>query len=634
MATQIPGTGDVPDVTPQALPQPYNSNRATPEDFGADQADTAQRQSQNEEEIRKESAESANLTAVLAARGAADTALNGQILNDNTGFRSLHGYDAIAASDKAVGDFDQTLNKIGGSLVNERQKQIFAQYALGLKEDAFRHVTGHLAQERQLVDATAYKSAETALIQRGGALPVVMDPDQTQKMLADAETTAKARAVQVLGRSASQAQIDSFTLPARAKVVDQVLETLLANEGSPGALDRARQVIADPETSKLLGGARTAIIEGRINRRSDQQAGAAIVQAIVHAPENVYPGTTIINENADAALASLDGKPNVTPGMLKVAGDTLEQMKKRGREVQNQRVDAAYTQGIQAAHDNNGDAFQRAIDVLTVPNSGPESGQRLRSLYEFKSQLARQDAHAPATIRAQAYAWNDAQAILGQTRASDTPLDAFLASKGSDGKPLIESLSAPDLKKIGNEYQKKIQHEAADKPLETTKVKQIATTLQVAAQFPASPLIGLTEEQIALRNHIQDHVRQARNQWVEDNPGKSPGDEDYQGWINEEIAKVPGSAPHWYSYNLRRAEIEIQQAAAAAASRTAGPGDLRSFDASLQQPVPIPPQPTVNSPVAQPPAPAVPAIKTVDDYNALPSGSTYVDPNGKTRRKP
>lgn len=563
MADQIPTAG-IPDLTPQALPTPFNGNRATAEDFGSDAGDSVQHVGALANQLAVKARDNANVSAVLDARGTADTALNQQILDDKTGFRSLHGHDAMAGSDQAVGNFDKTLGQIGGSLSNDEQRRAFAQYALQLKQEAFRHVQGHLAQETQTVDADAYKTAVGAVVQRLGALPVAMDPVQQQKALADLELTARVRAVQVLGKSASPAEIANFTVQAKARGVDQTLETLLANENAPGALARAKQIIQDPQTAQLLGGARTAIIEGRIFRRADQQEGVAWARAA--AQGSVYPGTSMISDDADDKLTKLANLPDSRPEMVKVAENELQRLKVRGRQVQKDRNDSAFTIGINAVHKGDDDAFQRAVDILSVPNAGTDAGEKLKTLYDFQATQNRRDSRSPEVVRAQANAFNDAQTLLGSVRASDMTIDSFLSNnKANDGRTLAEALSPTGLVQIGAKFTEKQKHEAADKPLDGGVTRQIAGTLQEALDFPTSPQVGLTDQQIAQRNHIQDHVRAQRNQWLIDNPNKQPGAEDYQGWINEETGKVPGTAPHLWSSDRRRVDLELEQLGAAPA---------------------------------------------------------------------
>lgn len=609
MANQIPGTDDVPDVTPKPLAPPFNGNRATPEDFGADAGNSLNQAGELANQVATRARNDANLDAVLAARGVADNALNKQILDDTVGFRSLHGYDAQAASDKTLGTFDATLNKIGGGLANDDQRRTFAQYALGLKQEADRHVQGHLAQERQTIGVEAYKTAETALIQRLGSLPVAIDPAQQKQALDSIEISARARAVRVLGNLAPPETIAKFTVAARAKGVDQILETLLANENAPGALQRAKEVIKDPATAQLLGGARTAIIEGRIFRRADQQEGLAWARAA--AQSSLYPGTSMIGDDADDKLATLAAQPDSRPEMLKVAENELQRLKVRGRQSQKDRNDNAFTIGINAVHNGDDKAFQGAVDKLSVPNAGTDAGEKLKALYDFQDKQGKKVANSPESIKAQSYALSDAIDILHNTRASETTVNDLLSNyKAADGRTFAEALGPKGTATFRTAFEKQRTGEEKDVPLSKSQQDQVFSSLKDAFNWTATNRIQLGAEDQDRLNHVIDYVRSQRNDWREENPNKQPQSEDIQRWAKEQILKRDSG--HWYKSNSRVVDLEIAASRVAAAtgqspSAVVSDGGIDGGVPAAGTPAAIPPQPTAASQVAPTPAAAPPA---------------------------
>lgn len=580
-------------AAPRPLPTPYADTPYSPQGFGDSIGSAVEQGADVLGNVTKEARDKANVSATLAARGIADNTFNQKITSDVTGFRALKGHDAMAGADDALNQFGGQGDQIGGalgkvmdSLSNDDQKRAFAGYALQLKQEAFRLVQTHLTQQSQLIDADAYKGAQSALINKLGSLPVAMDPVLRQAQFDEIEKNATARAQQIFGRSASPSDIANFTVAARHLGVEQVLDTLKGAD-TPQALDEAKRVITDPKTRELLGGARTSTVESEIYRRDDQQQGLAAAQAAARA--SLMPGTTVVTEDADKMIDQLSQRSDMRPTMIKVAREALDRMKLDGRRIEDSRSFTAFTQGLDAVRKGDNNGLQKSLDTLSVADGTQQRGELFERLMNFQSAQTKRLANTPAAQRQQAFAYADAESILGNTRASDTSLQEFLTNNStSDGRPLAEALSGPNISKLTVAFEKKKTQEAADKPLDKPANDLIKQNLADALDFPTTSGIALSDEQIAERNHVQDYVRQQRNAWIEQNPKKEPGAEQYQEWINDQIGRVPGTGG-FFSRNTRRVDLEIQQAQARTAAQS-------SPDASAAAPTPAATAPTAPAP--------------------------------------
>jgi hypothetical protein len=613
MPGDIPQESPVPNVEPAALPTPYDQTQASPENFGGGAALGAQQAGSDAEQIADRARAIANKSADDTARGAGETLLTNQIISDvpgSGGFRSLNGHDAQNAAQPTIEEFNKGIDKIAAGLQPGAQQLAFAPYALSLKSEAARYVNRHLAGQVQVISAVGYKTATAATIGKLGSLDTVMDPAERATNLSRLSDNTIKQAQLVLGQSATSEEIDNFVAPVMQNAVMTALETFKANSDKPGVMDEAKKFLESE--SGLLGKARTQLIAGQIYRRDDTNKGLKAAQDI--ARQNTIQDTSIINDGAVNALSNM----GLSPEVQKIAEQELQRRAVTGRQMQKQSNEGAFTAGVTSIRKNDQGGLQDALDSLSVPGGG--GGEFQAALMALRDKHAKEDARSPAVLRQQADALDAASTLLASTRASDTTLDAFMSQPvgenpdGSPGPRLAATLSLSGHAKIAKAFMDQQRRESTDKPLDGQSMGQVMTTLKDALGYPVgNSKIAPSDRMIAERNHVVDYVRQQRNAWQEANPGKTPGAEDYQGWINDQVGKVEGTSPKGF-FNLfasdkRRVDIDLDarqgappvpvaQSSVAAASPAATP-------AAVLPPLPgtagAPPVPAQHAAAAPPP---------------------------------
>lgn len=178
----IPGVPD-PRAATAPLPGVYEQPYASAEAQGAGVGRLVERGAQMAGDFAREAKAKADMSQVLGAVASGKDALNKIILDDQSGYSSLRGADAMAGRQKALEAFDKSMAQARARLTDD-QRRMFEPHALSIHEQAFSHVISHEAQEQERysqaqfrgnLDATMETMQKPAILSDSGALRLQVD---------------------------------------------------------------------------------------------------------------------------------------------------------------------------------------------------------------------------------------------------------------------------------------------------------------------------------------------------------------------------------------------------------------------------------------------------------------------------
>src|SRR5712671_2018495 len=239
----IPEPG-LPDVVPQPLPTPYQSTAGvTPEAFGAGAGRSIERIGGVAHDLYQQERQYADTAAVLGAEARAKDALNKIILDDQTGYRSLHGADAVAGRDPALQQFQKAVTDAGSTLTNDAQRLHFDRLAQTIQEEGFRWAIHHDVTEQERYAQSNFRGNvdQTMVTMENPA--IVSDKAALAKQIDSLFQTGIEEARRRYGQGASKDAIASVVVPELQKAAYGTMQAAVGMSESSGNPDFAKQAL-------------------------------------------------------------------------------------------------------------------------------------------------------------------------------------------------------------------------------------------------------------------------------------------------------------------------------------------------------------------------------------------------------
>lgn len=670
----VPGEG----TQPGPLPTPYNQNQADPNLFGAGAGRTADRASAVAEGIGQRAKEVADFGVVSAADAAivkAQTAL----LHDNSvdestgqprGYLYSRGHDAQARVQPTIEQLQKVVKEQTAAANNPQQQQAISRRGQMALDETHRQVMLHAGQQMDAVNAASIEARIKA-----GADAVVVAPD------AEARTQALTRTrTFIMGQAAlagdpqdTGGRWASFQKFIVAKVAAQMIDQgrgdlardFLASPLLPVTAAKRQEIAALPEeeraaalkkaqgpTARELLGDAAGPIEHQLHSVLMQQRAEATAREILSDP-NVMKKTGEVNWGV--LNSALEKMPVETPDDVAIYDRT--------REAVNHKATMYHRAWRENADAVNMIAQEQGVD--------PDTGRfkwgrldgtvaaRLEQIDPVKAEVLK--AHSARNIaiergqakREELAAHKAQQAENWAATTMDFALDYEGIAKMDEkqfaskyGPPFLEPRAYAKQLERFNHLKKQI----GKPPPQATILDEAMIPLGLPrdrGQFTQGP--GGQAEQFSW---LVEAVRKRTTEYAAGHKGEAPPPDELRQMTRDAlkqivITKRPFFLPDETEYSFvvehqaaeapqdlgekPRAQVSPDVAARRARAQAAADEIARKKAVEMG----LPPPALSSTPDLELPAAAPIAVpKTKEEYDALPSGTLYVHPDGKTRRKP
>lgn len=649
----VPGEG----TQPQPLPTPYNQNQATPDLFGAGVGRTADRVSAVAEGIGQRAKEVADFGVVSAADAAivkAQTAL----LHDNSvdestgqprGYLYSRGHEAQARVQPTLEQLQKVVKEQTAAANNPQQQQAISRRGQMALDETHRQVMLHAGQQMDAVNAAAVKERISAALD--SATFNAFDPQARLQAITRAQGYIMGAARLAGDPTDSGGRWQEFQKQAVAKIAAQMIDSgrgdlardFLASPLIPVSAAKQQEIAAlpaeqqadalkkarGPTALELLGDASGPIVH-QLHSVLLQQRAEATARNILSNEEVVKPSGEVNRTVLNEALGKM---PIDTPDQVDLFDRTRVAVDRQAsmlHQAWREKADAATALAIAAGTDPDSGRFKWNLLGGTlqarIEQLDPKKAEELKAHSLSNERIERGQAKREELARRKAEAgehWSSATmdfAIDYESLAKMTP-DQF-ASKY--GPPYLEPRPYAKMLERFNNLKKQV----GKPPHEATILDEAKIPLGLPAdrgQFTADQGKQFSDLVEAVRKRTTDYAAAHR--------GEQPPPDELRVMVRDALMPVV--------VGKRFGLFDVTEEKFAVEKRLSQ--EVREVEADSKPARPIiwgnpggrPTPPGTASRPAQAPAAAPTAQpKTKEEYDALPSGTLYVHPDGKTRRKP
>lgn len=564
----IPGPG-LPDVAPEAMPTPYGSTAGvTPDAFGAAAGRSLERVGGVAHDLYQQEKAYADTAAVLGAEAQAKTALNSIILDDQKGYRSLNGIDAVAGRDDALQKFNRAVQDAGSTLKNDAQRLHFQQLAKTIQEEGFRYALHHetTEQERYAVAQFRGNVDQTMVTMENPA--IVSDPAAIRSQIDSLFQTGIKEAQRRYGQNASKEAISSVVLPELQKAALGTMEAAVATQ------DPAVAKAAFDQVGRYMITNHQRFYANAVQAMDAKQTVAAQTSRIMATSSDSVPvpgGQPVARVDSARVAAELAALPPETPHLAETMKAVDAQEK-----IRNDLWSKSAAKVYERVHSAGQDPVTGDFDLQSPQISGADKAwlrQYAPGELDKLRAIDKRSTTGPAARVASLEALSQLSADM-----HDPQTWASTYSKMTSGQ-FLKLITSPQFDDLAGPERLRAQrlfdaNKAAENKLEEPIGKTVKT--QIAEAFPEDPYARK-----AFESRYFESLRAAAQNFQnsEKAAGRKVDTEAIGKFIDSQLAKQPSG--HWYAPDKRLIEINaaaaLQPPSVTASTPVAAPKQITGY---------------------------------------------------------